>query len=88
MNRPLPDDAMTEIYRAALEEAMDAVRDVVRAHGHGEVKRGALFLELEEDGQRLAASHPRGDFLDSSDLAAEGAAAFSMRAAADALREP
>jgi hypothetical protein len=80
-------DETTERFRPALEEAMDAVRDIVRAHGHGEVKQGALFLELEERGQRIAAAHPRGSFLASSDLAAEGAHAFSVRAALDALGE-
>lgn len=76
-------------FRPALEEAMDAAREVFRAHGHGELAKGALFLELEEpEGQRLAGSWPQGDFLVSSELAYEAAQAYSMRAAMDALREP
>lgn len=84
------DPTVTERWRPVLEAAMDAARAAFE--GEAEVAAGALFFELRQRGGepplRLAASFPSGDFLGASDLAAEGAQAFSVQAALDALRHP
>lgn len=81
----MPDDD-PEQYRPHLKAAMDAARAALRERGLEPVS-GALFLKLP-DGLRLGAHFPEGDLLDASDLAAEGAHAFSVEAALQAIREP
>lgn len=69
--------------RALLHKAMDAAREALAEEGVT-ISRGCLFFELENTGEpamRLGASYPEGDFLAASDLAVEGARAFSMQAA-------
>lgn len=83
------DPEAAERWRPVLEAAMDAAREALRGMTGAEITKGALFFEIADEGgepMRLAASYPRGNFLGASDLAAEGAQAFSVQAALHALR--